>query len=425
MAAHKIYGKAAGTMRDNRIYWIWLQLALEPGSTRTALALSAFPDIEALYRADRPSLMRAGFTGTLLERLSCKSLDPAKRELDGILKQKGWVLTYEDRAYPETLKQIYAPPVALYGKGTFPAMDKLPAVTMVGTRKATPYGMQVASAMAAGLAAGGCIVVSGGAVGIDAACHTGALDGRGITIAVQACGLDVNYPRPNRFLRDRIVASGGAVITEFPQGSQALKNHFAVRNRLLSGLSLGVCVVESPQSGGSLITARHAREQNRDVFVIPGDINSDKSQGSNDLIKGGAMLVTRPSEILREYQLRFPHMLDLRTADAAQQAYSRDAVGRVAPPPPPDKRPPADLRQALHPPETAKKIVRFVPCPETASPQAAALYRCLSGDPVHVELLSQQAGMPMGQVLAVLTELELAGCAVSYAGARYSLRRMN
>lgn len=410
-------------MSDNRIYWIWLQLALEPGNVRTALALSAFPDIEALYRADRSSLMRAGFTGALLERLSRKSLDPAKRELDGVLKQEGWVLTYEDSSYPEALKNIYAPPVALYGRGVFPDVDRLPAVAMVGTRKATSYGIRAASAMAAGLAAGGCIVVSGGAVGIDAACHTGALDGKGITVAVQACGLDVNYPRPNRFLRDRIVASGGAVVTEYALGSQALKTHFAVRNRLLSGLSLGVCVVESPSSGGSLITARHAREQNRDVFVIPGDITSEESRGSNDLIKAGAVLVTKPSEILREYQLRYPHMLDLQTADAAQASYSRDAVEREAPPPPPDKRPPADLRQALNPPEPAEKADRFVPCPQAASPQAAALYRCLSGEPAHVELLAQRAGLPMGEVLASLTELELAGCAVSHAGARYSLRR--
>lgn len=218
-------------MEDHRIYWIWLQLALEPGNARTALALSAFSDVEALYRADHAALMKAGFTGTLLERLSRKSLDPAKRELDGILKEKGWVLTYGDLSYPEALKNIYAPPVVLYGKGVLPDVDKLPAITMVGTRKATPYGVQAASAMAAGLAAGGCIVVSGGAVGIDAACHTGALDGRGITVAVQACGLDVNYPQPNRFLRERIVDSGRRRHHRISLGLSGAETHFQVRNR--------------------------------------------------------------------------------------------------------------------------------------------------------------------------------------------------
>lgn len=414
-------------MKDNRIYWIWLQLALEPGNARTALALSAFPDIEALYRADRSALMRAGFTGALLDRLSRKSLDPAKRELDGVIREKGWVLTYEDPAYPEALKNIYAPPVALYGKGSFPNVDKLPAVTMVGTREATEYGLRAASAMAAGLAAGGCVVVSGGAKGIDAACHTGALDSRGITVAVQACGLDVNYPRPNRFLRERILESGGAVVTEFPLGSLALKNHFEIRNRVLSGLSLGVCVVESPKSSGSLITTRHAREQNRDVFVVPGDITSKESQGSNDLIKGGAILVTKPSEILREYQLRFPHMLDLRTADTVQTSYADRAVKREAPPPPPDKRPPADLRQALDSPpergprETARPR-RPAACPEFVSSQAARLYKALTGEPVHVELLAEKAGMTLPETLVALTELELAGCAASHAGQQYTLR---
>lgn len=411
-------------MKDDRVYWIWLQLALEPGNARTALALSAFPDIETLYQADRPSLMRAGFTGALLERLSRKSLDPAKRELDGVLKEKGWVLTYGDPTYPEALKNIYAPPVVLYGKGTLPDVDKLPAVTMVGTRKATAYGVRAASAMAAGLAAGGCVVVSGGAVGIDAACHTGALDSRGITVAVQACGLNVNYPQPNRFLRERIVEEGGAVITEFPLGALALAHHFQIRNRVLSGLSLGTCVVESPKISGSLITARHAREQNRDVYVIPGDITSKESQGSNDLIKGGAVLVTKPSEILREYQLRFPHMLDLRTADAVQASYAGHAVKRQAPPPPPDKRPPADLRQALDasPPRKTAGPKRPAACPEFVSPQAARLYKVLTGEPVHVELLAEKAGMTLPEALVALTELELAGCAVSHAGRQYTLR---
>lgn len=411
-------------MKDDRIYWIWLQLALEPGNARTALALSAFPDIGTLYRADRPSLMRAGFTGALLERLSRKSLDPAKRELDGVLKEKGWVLTYADPAYPEALKNIYAPPVVLYGKGTLPDVDKLPAITMVGTRKATAYGVRAASAMAAGLVAGGCAVVSGGAVGIDAACHTGALDSRGITVAVQACGLNVNYPQPNRFLRERIVEEGEAVITEFSLGSLALAHHFQIRNRVLSGLSLGTCVVESPKTSGSLITARHAREQNRDVYVIPGDITSKESQGSNDLIKGGAVLVTKPSEILREYQLRFPHMLDLQTADAVQASYAGHAVKRQAPPPPPDKRPPADLRQALDPSPSQKAAAAKRPaaCPEFVSPPAARLYKVLTGEPVHVELLAEKAGMTLPEALVALTELELAGCAVSHAGRQYALR---
>lgn len=187
-----------------------------------------------------------------------------------------------------------------------PPLDRLPAVSMVGTRKASEYGCRAAGSIAAGLAAGGCIVISGGAVGIDAASHRGALEGGGLTIAVQGCGLDVDYPKPNRRLREQILEADGVIVTEYPPGSPPLPEHFPVRNRLLAGMAMAVCVVEAPKVSGSLITARLARNQGRDVYVVPGEITSSNSSGSNDLIKDGASLITSAGEILREYGSRFP-----------------------------------------------------------------------------------------------------------------------
>ncbi len=405
-------------MTDNRLYWIWLQQALEPGGVKTALALSAFASPEAIHRASRAELMRAGFTGALLARLCRKSLDPAARILEDSLKDGAFVLTMGDDAYPDCLRNTYMPPLVLYGKGELPPLDRLPAVAMVGTRKASGYGCRAASSIAAGLAAGGCIVISGGAVGIDGASHRGALAGGGLTIAVQGCGLDVDYPKPNRRLREEILAADGVIVTEYPPGSPPLREHFPVRNRLLAGMAMAVCVVEAPERSGSLITARLARNQGRDVYVVPGEITSGNSSGSNDLIKDGAALITKASEILRDYAPRFPDVLDLRAADAAQAASRGGGTAKVsaagskasAAPPAPVKVEPAPVPPA------------FSPCPAGASPGAALLYQMLTPEPLAAEILAQKAGLAFPAALAGLTELEIAGCARNFPGRQFALR---
>ncbi len=406
-------------MTDNRLYWIWLQQALEPGGVKTALALSAFGSPEALFRASRSELMRAGFTGALLERLCRKFLDPSARILESSLKDGAFVLTMGDDEYPDCLRNTYMPPLVLYGKGVLPPLDRLPAVSMVGTRKASEYGCRAAGSIAAGLAAGGCIVISGGAVGIDAASHRGALEGGGLTIAVQGCGLDVDYPKPNRRLREQILAADGVIVTEYPPGSPPLSEHFPVRNRLLAGMAMAVCVVEAPKVSGSLITARLARNQGRDVYVVPGEITSGNSSGSNDLIKDGASLITSASEILREYGSRFPDILDLRAADAAQGAFGRQAAGTGAVLKAAKKAPasPVPAKEVPKPPAPA-----FCPCPADASPKAALLYQMLTPEPLAAEILAGKAGLAYPDALAGLTELEIAGCARNFPGRQYALQ---
>ena len=407
-------------MRNNRLYWIWLQQALEPGGTKTALALSAFASPEAAYKASRSELMRAGFTGALLERLCRKSLDPAARILDDSLRDGAFILTMDDEAYPDCLRHTYMPPLVLYGKGELPPLDRLPAVAMVGTRKASDYGCRAAGSLAAGLAAGGCAVISGGAVGIDAASHRGALAGGGLTIVVQGCGLDVDYPRPNRTLREQILAADGVIVTEYPPGSLPLREHFPVRNRLLAGMSMAVCVVEAPEHSGSLITARLARSQGRDVYVVPGEITSKNSSGSNDLIKDGAALVTKASEILRDYRLRFPDILDLRAADAAQAVYGHGGIRRTSVPSAPAKDSVRPARTAA--PEVEPSADAFYACPSDASAKAALLYQMLTCEPLAAEILAQKAGLSFSDTLAGLTELEIAGCARSFPGRQFSLK---
>lgn len=404
-------------MTDNRLYWIWLQQALEPGGVKTALTLSSFASPEAVHAASRSELMRAGFTGALLTRLCRKSLDPAARILEDSLKDGAFVLTMEDEAYPDCLRNTYMPPLVLYGKGTLPPLDRLPAVAMVGTRRASDYGCRAAGSIAAGLAAGGCVVISGGAVGIDGASHRGALAGGGLTIAVQGCGLDVDYPKPNRRLREKILEADGVIVTEYPPGSPPLREHFPVRNRLLAGMAMAVCVVEAPEHSGSLITARLARNQGRDVYVVPGDITSGNSSGSNDLIKDGAALITKASDILRDYGPRFPEILDLRAADAAQAAYRYG--GTAKPAPSGHKSPsPSPARVKAEP----APAPAFSPCPAGISRKAVLLYGMLTPEPLAAEVLAQKAGLALSDALAGLTELEIAGCARNFPGRQFALR---
>ncbi len=396
-------------MNKSAPYWMWIQQAVGQGSSAVPKLLEAFSSPEEVYAADRLELQRAGISGKALECLCRKSLDAMQRMAERCEKL-GWILTPDDRGYPDSLRQLYSPPLALYGKGLLPNLNtpSVPPIGMVGTRKSTEYGDRAAGGIAAGLAAVGCIVISGGAMGIDRASHEGALYGGGLTVAVQACGLDIEYPVSNRHLRQRIVEEGGAVITEYLPGTQAFPNHFQVRNRLISGLAWGVCVVEAPERSGALITARHAREQGRDVFVVPGNITSAESYGSNELIKDGATLITRPSEVLREYQIRCDGALQEDEADRAQTAYHEYLRNGAEP-----------VRRTLRVADGTKPFAP-TPCPEGASNLAKEVYAALTDEPITAEELCSISGISASKLFSGLTELELYGCARSYPGKRYS-----
>lgn len=208
----------------------------------------------------------------------------------------------KDPRYPESLGEISDPPETLYIKGALPRED-VPMIAIVGTRRATPGGKQTAKAFASALARRGFAIVSGLAFGIDAASHEGCLDAGGITIAVLACGVDRVYPRSNERLGEQILTGSGAIVSEYPPGTEPLAYRFLERNRIVSGLCRGVLVVECPDGSGSLVTARLAAEQGRDVFVVPGPISHPNFAGSHELIRKGAELVTKPEDILEAWEI--------------------------------------------------------------------------------------------------------------------------
>jgi DNA processing protein len=272
-----------------------------------------------------------------------------------------------DPDYPRGLAEIADPPVMLYLKGLLPPPE-LPLIAVVGARQASPYGLAMAKELAQGLAENGWGVVSGMARGVDAAAHSGALAARGYTLAVLGCGLNICYPRENERLRDRLQASGGLTSELPPDAGPAAKN-FPIRNRIISGCSLGTLVVEAGSKSGALITAYLALEQGRDVFAVPGPATSDRSRGTNSLIKQGAKLVETIDDVLVEFSYLQP-----------------------------DRR---EKRSSLPPQVPAREL----------SGEEDVIFQQLSLEPSHIDQLVERTGLTVSVVGALLTMLEIKGLA--------------
>lgn len=266
------------------------------------ILLGKFKTAEAVWRASFEDLLSAGVPDKRADKLvqSRQKLKLTVDELAEICdKQKINIITYKEKIYPELLKQIISPPLALFVKGSLSyGNDDL---AIVGSRKSTSYGSSVAEEFAADLAKAGITVVSGGAKGIDSYAHKGALSVQGKTIAVFGCGIDIVYPKENVRLFEQIIACDGALVSEYLPGEPPLSWHFPMRNRIISGLCKGVLVVEANKKSGSLITAKFAVEENRDVYCVPGSIYSAGSVCTHNLIKQGAMLVDRPEDIISDF----------------------------------------------------------------------------------------------------------------------------
>ena len=290
-------------------YWVWLTTVEGLTNHSRWLLLEHFHSPEEIYYAETEQIrLVAGMNSAQAALLEKKSLQRAEEILVDCAAKDIFVVTVQDAAYPARLCEIYNAPLLLYGKGAMPLFDDEAAVTVVGTRDRTPYGVQVAEELGYELAKRGAVVVSGHAKGIDAAAHRGALRAGGFTAAILGGGVDVVYPAENRRLYEDILATG-VILSEYPPGTRPEGWHFPERNRIMSGLRLATVVVEADRDSGALITARAALEQGRDVFAVPGPIHAPQSRGCNELIRDGAGLVTCGWDILQEYHNRFAHRL--------------------------------------------------------------------------------------------------------------------
>lgn len=291
-------------------FWLWLSLKKGINSVTITHLLELFDSPEKLYGMSKKDLLDSKMlTRRQVSILADKSMNAVMRVKERCKKYGIRIMTYDSAYYPEKLKHIPDPPYVLYvlSKKRINLNDRL-CIAMVGNRIMTDYGRCSALDIAKGLSEAGIVVVSGMARGIDGASHAGVLRAGGTTVAVLGCGLDIAYPpEHNRLMR--AICETGMVISEYPPGTPPKKQHFPVRNRIISGITDGVVVVEAPKKSGSLITAEYAYEQGRDVFAVPGDINRGHSQGTNDLIRQGATLVTSAFDILYSYEDKYRNTL--------------------------------------------------------------------------------------------------------------------
>jgi DNA processing protein len=358
----------------------WVELNMTPGIGPRAAAklLERFGSAEAVFSATRTELEQLRLAPEAVDTIISRKLRfTAEAEIAAVRKLGGDVLLLDDGVYPSSLREIYDPPIVLYVKGAWSECLDQPCIGVVGSRRCSTYGQNSALMLARDLAQRGLTVVSGFARGIDAAAHRGALEAGGRTVAVLGTGIDELYPRDHKKLAEEILAAGGALVSQFPLGTPPVSENFPYRNRIISGLSLGVVVVEAAENSGSLITARLAMEQNREVFAVPGNITSRNSFGTNYLIKGaGAKLVQQWQDIAAE----MPPQL----------------AAKLLPPPFSEKR----TQQSL--------ADRLVLVPEGLSQTEASVFRLLNPDsPAHVDWLVDKSKLPISELTAALLALEM------------------
>ena len=285
--------------REEEIYWLALKLVPGLGTRTCTKLLDRFRTPQAVFRASRTELEAAGLGGALAQSVSSGcTFEEAASQQEKMAACGAELITIGDPRYPQSLREIFDPPFLLFARGRLDLLNSL-GLAIVGTRRPTPYGLAVSERLAGDLAHAGLTIVSGMARGIDSAAHKGALSQGGDTVAIFGCGVDVIYPQENRKLAAEIAAKG-LLVSEFPMGSVAFPQNFPLRNRIVSGISVGVLIVEGAQYSGSAITAKLAIDQGREVFAVPGNITSKLSWGPNLLIKQGARLVQDWNDVVAE-----------------------------------------------------------------------------------------------------------------------------
>jgi len=361
-------------------YWLALALTAGLGPTRIRKLIEHYGTAERVFQASLTELEATGMRAVSAQSIATgKSLELAQQECEKAVEAGAKIISLSDPEYPSRLKEIYDPPVVLFVKGSVEVLAQ-PGIAMVGTRHPTPYGSGMAERLSTDLAARGLVIISGLARGVDTASHRGAVAAKGKTVAVLGTGIDVMYPRENTRLAEQILALGGALITEFPVGTSPTPQNFPIRNRIISGMSAGVLVVEAAEYSGTRITSRCALEQNRDVYAVPGNVTNKNSWGPNTLIKQGAKLVATWEDVWEELPAEVQAALS-----ALSSSLQNESPGA----------------------ETASLFPD-----EVSSPHEKKILRLLKADEsTHIDQLVEllEAEMSSSEIFSALFELELNG----------------
>lgn len=388
-----VAGNAAGGDTANRLAWMALTLTPQMGPTRTLRAMS---------KVDAPAeILSLGLTG--LEALGLpapsarfvfegKARAAAEAEIQRVQEQGAGFLTHDCPDYPDRLREIYDPPPVLWTRGET-ALLGLPGIAVVGTRHPSPYGAGMAQMLSRDLANRGVIIQSGMARGVDTEAHKGAIEAKGKTVAVWGTGIDVIYPKENKRLAEQIIMSGGCILTEFPTGTFPAPQNFPLRNRVLSGMSVGVLVIEAAENSGTRITARCAMEQNRDVYAVPGNVTNKNAWGPNTLIKQGAKLTATWEDIWED----LPSQVRIELEDRLAMLAGGDAASKGGGA--------ASLFADQEMPPTERLVYEHLRADESV--QLDDLMEQLEGQ------------LPSAEVFTALFELELAGRVRQMPGKNY------
>ena len=391
-------------MNGNKKYWIWLSDIMGAGA-RVEEIFSYFSSAREVYEADRTQRIVSGvFSRRQIDALDTVSLKRAENAIE-ICEKNGWkIYTPEDSEYPELLHRLPDRPLVLFVDGDISCLNDRIAVGVVGTRNPSYESIAVARKICADMAAKGAVTVSGGALGIDSAAHEGAIEGGGKTVCVMGCGLGSSYLRENEPLR-REIARNGALITEYLPFTEATRYSFPARNRIISGVSHGVLVIEAGEKSGSLITARRAVEQGREVFAVPGSILTSAYTGVNRLIRDGAKVATCADDILSSFALMYPERLNL-SKNAVLNETETEIILENA------------VKQKVK--ESSARIKKNAP--DTLDSDAKAIYELFGTEPIHADELCVMSGLPVSKVLSALMMLEFEGLVEAAEGKNYRIK---
>ncbi len=405
-------------------YWLWLSEKACVSKVRRLALLRRLGSIEAVYFAAEAELrMIPELSDQECEALLDKDLTDAERILNQCYELDIRILTWQDAQYPGLLRNIDDPPLVLYYKGRLPNFGTVPTLAMIGARRASAAGLLTAKRMGYQLGKAGAIIVSGLADGIDSMCMLGALTAGAPVVGVLGCGADIVYPAKNRSLYEDTIARG-CILTEYPPNTPPIGFHFPVRNRIISGMSDGVIVVEAAARSGALITARLALEQGRDVFAVPGAAGNEACAGSNRLLREGATFAETGADVLEDYYLRYPALresagtgtfLGLSPDDLRQNAAKTDEKAELK------------VAQAVQSPKKAvdnakeSDYIELKALMRTLPPAQCAILEALSEGPLTVDDVIDQSQIPAPQAMSALTMLEIRRMVRKAGAGRYAL----
>ncbi len=404
---------------NHPVYWIALQTALGVHSKKLPVLLEFFEDAEGVFEADPEELkLCPTLTKKEVSALLARPFATAKAIWEECVASGITPMGPDHPLYPEGLRNIPDMPCVLYVKGNLPRFDRHLAISVIGTRKPTTYGKLVCGRVASVLAAAGVTVVSGGALGLDSVAHRSAIEAGGTTVAVLGCGINYDYLRENKTLRDTI-CEHGALVSEYPPRAPATRYTFPARNRLIAALSQGTVVIEAGEKSGTLITADYALEQGKDVFALPGSVMSPSFKGSNRLISQGATAIFSGLDVLQRYRQNYFNDLNLGRAAELHKKQIGEMLTIEEVPPPTD-----EMLAALGIPIPSEPKNLVKPTPKGLSEPAALVYNALLGeDGLPLHLLVERTQLETSALLRELTKLEMNGYITKDPAGNYNIEK--